>query len=452
MKIKNRHRKSFALRCCATMRFPLPIMVCSMVGCIMIIHFYMVSHRTDVEKSQARLRQISATRELGQTEEESFQLPPPRSRRSPRAIKRRGARKPPTVIDEFLDDSSELRSFFFPHRRTAVDPSKEGNDSMHFYPGRQWLDTEGNPIQAHGGGLLYVESTGTYYWYGENKDGPTYQAHRKASARVDIIGVNCYSSKDLWTWTNEGIVLSGKKQTPPTTSTKGTSSRGPRSSSMTEQGSTPPSAWRSASPPRGPSSTSTASVPTTARARHDRLQGRRRHRLPHLLLRRQQRAPRRAPHRRLPRRHRRHAPVLIGQRREAPAVFKHRGTYYMITSGCSGWAPNTAMVHAAETMMGPWETMGNPCAGGNKIFRATTFFSQGSFVVPLRGLPGWFIFMADRWNPSDLRDSRYVWLPVGVGGAADEPLEYSFGFPLWSRVSVYWHSRWRLPEGWRGFR
>ena len=34
-----------------------------------------------------------------------------------------------------------------------------------FEPGKVWNDTEGNPINAHGGGILYHE--GTYYWYGE---------------------------------------------------------------------------------------------------------------------------------------------------------------------------------------------------------------------------------------------------------------------------------------------
>ena len=38
-------------------------------------------------------------------------------------------------------------------------------------PGGVWLDTDGNPINAHGGGILYHE--GTYYWYGEYKKGKT---------------------------------------------------------------------------------------------------------------------------------------------------------------------------------------------------------------------------------------------------------------------------------------
>lgn len=88
--------------------------------------------------------------------------------------------------------------------------------------------------------------------------------------------------------------------------------------------------------------------------------------------------------------------ILIKQHREAPAVFKHQNIYYMVTSGCTGWNPNSAEVHAAESMMGSWETLGDPCVGGDEEFRAFTFFSQGSFVLPLPGLPNIFIFLADR--------------------------------------------------------
>lgn len=143
-------------------------------------------------------------------------------------------------------------------------------------------------------------------------------------------------------------------------------------------------------------------------------------------------------------------PILVGHQREAPAVFKHEGTYYMITSGCTGWAPNEAQAHASQSIMGPWEILGNPCIGGGEMSRETTFFAQGTFVLPLQGIPGYFVFMADRWNPADLRDSRYVWLPLRVAGPADQPLGYDFGFPMWARVSIYWHKKWRLPYRWSG--
>jgi len=74
-----------------------------------------------------------------------------------------------------------------------------------FKPGEVWLDTDGKPIQAHGGGMLVHGDT--FYWYGENKDGKTYQPDPRFPNRVDVIGVSCYSSKDLHAWKNEGVVL-----------------------------------------------------------------------------------------------------------------------------------------------------------------------------------------------------------------------------------------------------
>lgn len=40
-------------------------------------------------------------------------------------------------------------------------------------PGEIWLDTDGNPINAHGAGILFDK--GIYYWYGEYKEGPTWK-------------------------------------------------------------------------------------------------------------------------------------------------------------------------------------------------------------------------------------------------------------------------------------
>ena len=64
-------------------------------------------------------------------------------------------------------------------------------------PGEVWNDTDGNPINAHGGGILYHE--GTYYWYGEYKKGKTILPEWATweCYRTDVTGVSCYSSKDL---------------------------------------------------------------------------------------------------------------------------------------------------------------------------------------------------------------------------------------------------------------
>ena len=110
--------------------------------------------------------------------------------------------------------------------------------------------------------------------------------------------------------------------------------------------------------------------------------------------------------------------------REAPAVFQQDGVYYMITSGLTGWAPNPAMVHISRNgLIGDWENKGDPCVG---LGRKTTFKSQSTFALPCRDkegnvIPGKFILMCDRWKPNNLRDSRYVWLPIELDAEKHRP-------------------------------
>lgn len=431
------------------------------MGCVIIIHFISLAHQKD-ETSKVRSGNHLLTQELEEIEEENFHLPPPRSKRNPRAFKRKGPRKQHTVIDEFLDESSDLRPYFFPDQKSATGPTRDRNDSKYFYPGKLWLDTDGNPIQAHGGGVLFDERSETYYWYGENKGGPTYHAHSKGAARVDIIGVNCYSSKDLWTWKNEGVVLRGDDSNVTHDLHRSNVLERPKVIYNDHTGKYV--MWMHIDDANYTKASIGVAISDSPHGPFVYLYSKRPHncdsrdmtifkdddRKAYIIYSSDDNSelhvsPLTDDYLDVTDAMRR---ILIGQHREAPALFKHKGIYYMITSGCTGWAPNRVMAHAAETIMGTWETTGNPCTGGNRAFRLTTFFSQGTYIVSLKGLSGAFIFMADRWNPSDLRDSRYVWLPLTVGGMADEPLEYNFGFPVWSKVSIFWHRRWRLPFVW----
>ncbi|MBE5871087.1 MAG: hypothetical protein E7294_07505 [Lachnospiraceae bacterium] len=103
--------------------------------------------------------------------------------------------------------------------------------------------------------------------------------------------------------------------------------------------------------------------------------------------------------------------------REAPAMVKYEGKYYLMTSGCTGWAPNQARYAVADSPLGPWKNMGDPCVGDSTNL---TFSTQSTCIFPV-GDPadGKYIYMGDRWyNPDkgyDLKDSRYVWLPVEFG-------------------------------------
>ena len=62
--------------------------------------------------------------------------------------------------------------------------------------GEVWKDTDGNVINAHGGGILF--NNGKYYWFGE---------HRPSSGFTTQVGVTCYSSTDLRNWKYEGVAL-----------------------------------------------------------------------------------------------------------------------------------------------------------------------------------------------------------------------------------------------------
>ncbi|KAG0456807.1 hypothetical protein HPP92_024595 [Vanilla planifolia] len=325
----------------------------SLVGCFLMIHF--ISHAREKDgQSRFRLSNRIITQLFEEIEEENFHLPPPRGRRNPRAFRRKGPRKPPSVIDEFLDESSELRSYFFPDWKSAFGPTREANDSMYFHPGRLWLDMDGNPIQAHGGGILFDERSETYYWYGENKDGPTYHSHPKGAARVDIIGVNCYSSKDLWSWKNEGVVLPAEETN--STHDLHRSNVLERPKVVYNDQSSKYIMWMHIDDANYTKASVGVAVSDSPIGPFQYLYSKRPHDhdsrdmtvfkdddgKAYLIYSSEDNSalhisPLTEDYLDVTGNMRR---VLIGQHREAPALFKHEGTYYMVTSGCTGWAPN----------------------------------------------------------------------------------------------------------------
>ena len=47
-----------------------------------------------------------------------------------------------------------------------------------------------------------------------------------------------------------------------------------------------------------------------------------------------------------------------GQYREAPAMFKRGSTYFLVTSGATGWNPNQAKYATASSISGTWSALG----------------------------------------------------------------------------------------------
>lgn len=118
--------------------------------------------------------------------------------------------------------------------------------------------------------------------------------------------------------------------------------------------------------------------------------------------------------------------VATGGQNEAPAIFKKDGTYWMITSGCTGWEPNKARMFSARDIMGPWKQHESPCVGPKADL---TFGGQSTYVLKVEGRRDAFIFMADIWRPKHPSDARYIWLPI----------DFKNGLPV-----VEWRDEWTL--------
>ena len=307
-----------------------------------------------------------------------------------------------------------------------------------FEPGAVWLDTDGRPIQAHGGGVLYDE--GTYYWFGENKDAPNAAAEKGLLARIDAVGISCYSSKDLLRWRHEGVVLPAVKDAPGHDLDPGGVLERPkvaynaRTKKYVMWLHVDSADYKKASAgvavadrPTGPYRYLGAVRPDAGESRDMTLfkddDGR-----AYLVYSSEGNATMHVsplsddylkPAGKVAR-------VFEGQFREAPAVFKRRGLYYIVTSGCTGWYPNRAAYATAPKITGPWTVQGNPLIGPDAEW---TYFGQSTFVLPVAGRRDAFVLMLDRWKSTNLRDSRYLWLPIRFEGA---------------RMLVEWWDRWDL--------
>jgi len=107
----------------------------------------------------------------------------------------------------------------------------------------------------------------------------------------------------------------------------------------------------------------------------------------------------------------RYVRLFVGAMNEAPTIFKHSGKYFLITSGVNGFAPSQARLAVSDNILGNWNYVGTPVKSDNKQDLKTTYNSQGTFVYQIPGTEK-YIFMADRWDPKNLDNSTYVWLPI----------------------------------------
>ena len=308
----------------------------------------------------------------------------------------------------------------------AVSKKADSSTYSSFRPGELWYDDKGELINAHGGGILY--NNNTYYWFGEVRG-------RGASR-----GVSVYSSKDLYNWKAEGLALAQADDTLSDITKgcvmerpkviynrktkkyvmwfhlelKGKGYSAARAGVAVSDKVTGPYTFVSSFRPNGNMSRDMTLFVDDDGSAYHLYSSRENYDLRLAKLSDDYLTPTTKDS------------LLFANHREAPAVFKHKSKYYLITSGCTGWAPNKASLHVADNLFGPWKLIGDPMTGPNA---ALTFGGQSTYVLPVAGKKDAFIFMADKWNPKDLKDSRYIWLPIQTKN--DQP-------------AIEWTDEWKL--------
>ncbi len=334
------------------------------------------------------------------------------------------------------------------------------SQSNSFIPGKKWEDIDGVAINAHGGGITFVN--GVYYWYGEHKT-----SGRRGNTSLE--GVSCYSSKDLYHWKNEGIVLQVENDSSSEI-TKGCIIERPKVAfnqktnkyvmwfhlELKGQGyDAAKVAVAVSDSPIGPFKLVQSFRPNKGVWPMDFEDKNKKSFVGEnnlrswtdewLLAIKNGMLVRRDFHKGQMARDmtlyvdddskaylvfaseenltlhiseltddylnftERWIRVAAAGHNEAPTVFKKEGIYYMITSGCTGWDPNAARSFKSKSIWGPWESLGNPCLGKDAEL---TFHSQSTYVLTLKGNKDQFVFMADRWNPKNPIEGTYVWLPI----------------------------------------
>ncbi|KAH8111706.1 Arabinanase/levansucrase/invertase [Phellopilus nigrolimitatus] len=259
-------------------------------------------------------------------------------------------------------------------------------------PGATWTDTSGNVIQAHGAGILKVGST--FYWFGEDK----------AANSALFSAVSCYTSSDLVNWSRQSNAL-----TPITGTMISTSDIVERPKVLFNEKNQEYVMWfhsdtsdygaamvglATAETPCGPYTYKGSWQPLGADSRDMGL-FQDTDLSAYLLYASDNNQDFKIAS--LDSDYYNVTAVvsqLNGATLEAPGIVKRDSTYYLFASHTSGWDPNPNKFFSSSSLSGNW-----------------TYFSQNAYDLPL-GSNASVIYMGDRWRPSLLGSSRYIWYPL----------------------------------------
>lgn len=277
-------------------------------------------------------------------------------------------------------------------------------------PDRIWLDNNGDTINAHGGNLLFVK--GIYYWYGEKRGA----AHSG--------GVNVYSSKDLYNWKFEKLALATSSTIGSDIETgcimerpkviynaktkmyvmwfhlelKDKGYAAAHAGVAISKTPTGPFEYIHSFRPNGNMSRDMNLYVDKDGAAYQIYSSNENYDLRIVKLTDDYLNVTKED------------TLLFSQHREAPVLIHEKDYYYLLTSGCTGWAPNAGNVYISKNVFGPYKELYNPFKGPRANL---SFYGQPAFAFQYtQGSTSHWIYVGDRWNPKNLKDSRYQWLPI----------------------------------------
>jgi hypothetical protein len=284
-----------------------------------------------------------------------------------------------------------------------------GQKQVAINPGAMWPDTDGNHIQAHGGGIIKLGKI--YYWYGEQ---------RRRGLDTNFRYVSCYSSKDLINWKFKGDVL---KLTDPENLGRRWVLERPKvfhnrnTKKYVMYFHLDNSTYQFArvgvavsDKPDGPFKYVKSFRPLGLESR-DIGQFIDDDNTPYLVF---ESRPTKGFY---------IAGLsddylnvekevsFIKAPLEGGAIVHYKGLYYALGSALTGWRPNPNKVATAPSLSGPWTEFVDIAPP-----ETNTYSSQSTMLIKVSGKKDTtVIFMGDRWKPAAQWESSYIWMPVEIG-------------------------------------
>lgn len=94
------------------------------------------------------------------------------------------------------------------------------------------------------------------------------------------------------------------------------------------------------------------------------------------------------------------------QSREAPAIVKVDGLYYMLSSACTGWEPNPCKLSYSKSLTEGWSEL-------KQIGDDIAYDTQAASILTIRGKKKTtYLYVGDRWMDPELPESKTIIFPI----------------------------------------